>query len=679
MKRLHAHLVLPTLVIALLGSCNRAQSDTAKPATAETPAGAPEAGRKYLLETVGDAAVVQLYADGFDALTLREKTLIWHLYQAAIAGRDIYYDQKHRDALAMRGVLEAIVTHPQGIDAPTLAAVQQYTKLFWINNGPYNNLTARKFVLTISPAAFADAAKKAAQAGAAMPTAAGETVDAMLARLQPMFFDPAVDPIVTNKTPAPGDDILTASANNLYAGVSTRDLRGFKERYGLNSRLVKRGGKLVEEVYSMNGRYANEITRIVKHLEAAIPVAPEPTAHALRALIQWYRTGETADREKYDIAWVQDKASTVDTINGFIEVYLDARGVKGAYEGLVFYVNKEKTDRIRKFADNAQWFEDHMPYDAKYRKPNVKGIVANAIEVVVETGDSGPVTPVGINLPNDQRIREEYGSKSVSLTNVREASDAASPGSRGEFSWTPEEAERGRVHGALANELLTDMHEVIGHASGQQGSGAPRNPQEAIKEFFSALEEGRADLVGLYFIGDPKLVELGIVSAADQQALVLAMYESYTRNALVQLRRVREGTQIEEDHMRNRQMVVKWLMANTKAIESRTRDGKTYYVMADAKAFHEGVGRLLAEVQRIKSEGDFAAAKKLFDTHGIHFDAKLRDEVVARVDKLKLPSYMGFVMPKLTPVTGADGAITDVKMSYPMDLTAQMLEYAAAR
>jgi dipeptidyl-peptidase III len=321
-----------------------------------------------------------------------------------------------------------------------------------------------------------------------------------------------------------------------------------------------------------------------------------------------------------------------------------------------------------------------MPFDPKYRKPNVKGIVANAIDVVIETGDSGPVTPIGINLPNDQRIREEHGSKSVSLSNVNEAYDKSSSGSvRAEFSWTPEEADRSARFGTLAGELHTDMHEVIGHASGRQAQGFRGSPQDAIKEHFSALEEGRADLVGLYFIADPKLAELGIVAAADQEAIARTEYEGYTRNAIVQLRRVREGTQIEEDHMRNRQMVVRWLMANTKAIEVRERDNKTYYVMVDPALFREGVGRLLAEVQRIKSEGDYRAAAKLFDDHGIHFDAKLRDQVVTRVDALKLPSYTGFVMPKLSAVTDATGAVTDVKVSYPLDLTAQMLEFSGAR
>jgi dipeptidyl-peptidase-3 len=667
-----------TLLLAALvnvSACSSGREEAPSPAAAKPVA---ETGRKYLLEQIDDAAVIQLYADQFAALPLREKTLIWHLTQAALAGRDIFYDQKHRNALEMRRVLEAIVSHPTGVDPATLSEIQRYTKLFWINTGPYNNLTARKFVLKTTPPALAAAATAAARAGASFPTHANESLDQMLMRLGPMFFDPSVDPSVTNKTPGAGKDILSSSANNLYSGVSLADLRGFTEKYGLNSRLVKTNGKLVEEVYRVGGRYDAEIRQIITHLEAAIPFATESMANALRALIQWYRTGETADRVKYDIAWVGDKASPVDTINGFIEVYMDPRGIKGSWEALVFYVNKEKTERIQKFADNAQWFEDQMPYDAKYRKASVKGIVANAIDVVMETGDSGPVTPIGINLPNDQRIREEHGSKSVSLSNVREASDNAQPASmRTEFSWAPDEVDRSVKFGALAAELLTDMHEVIGHASGQQAAGFKGTPQEAIKEHFSALEEGRADLIGLYFMADPKLAELGILRAADQDGIVRAEYEAYTRNAIVQLRRVREGTQIEEDHMRNRQMIIRWLMANTKAIEQRTRDNKTYLAMADPKAFREGVGKLLAEVQRIKSEGDFAAAKALFETHGIHFEAALRDEVVKRVDSLNLPSYSGFVMPKLTAVKGSDGAITDVQISYPMDLTKQMLEFAA--
>ena len=657
-------------------SANTPLTDTVQPAAAAA-AEAP-ADRKYLLERVDDAAVVQLYADAFRELPLDQKVLIWHLYQAALAGRDIYYDQRYVHNLEMRDVLEEIITHPDGVDPKTLAEIQRYTKLFWLNTGPYNNLTARKFVLKTTPAELAAAAAAAAKAGARFPLKKGETLPAMLQRMEPLFFDATVDPIVTNKTPGDGKDILEASANNLYVNVSMKDVEDFRERYPLNSRLVKRAdGTLVEEVYKVGGRYDAEIRRIVQHLEAAIPHATADMARALRALVKWYQTGETADRVAYDVAWVEDKDSPVDTINGFVEVYMDPRGHKGAWEALVYFVNPEKTEHIRKLAAHAQWFEDRMPWAPQYRKQGVQGITANAIDVVVEAGDSGPITPIGINLPNDQEIREKHGSKSVSLSNVTEAYDkSTSAAFRREFAWTAEEAARAEKWSSVASELTTNMHEVIGHASGRISEKLKGSPQTALKEQYSALEEARADLVALYFIPDPKLVELGILEAEDHEEIVLAEYEAYTRNALAQLRRIREGTQIEEDHMRNRQMIVRWLMANTKAIDVRARDGKTYYVMVDAKAFREGVGQLLAEVQRIKAEGDYEASKKLFETFGVHFDAKLRDEVVARVEKLNVPSYTGFVQPRLRAVTGPDGGIADVEISYPLDLTAQMLEYS---
>jgi dipeptidyl-peptidase-3 len=321
-----------------------------------------------------------------------------------------------------------------------------------------------------------------------------------------------------------------------------------------------------------------------------------------------------------------------------------------------------------------------MPWDPAYRREGVRGVSGKAVEVVVETGHAGPVTPVGINLPNDQLVRERYGSKSVSLANVAEAYEKATPrGFRREFSWTTEEADRAEKWAAIAGELLTSMHEVIGHGSGRIEAALNGNPQAFLREHYSALEETRADLVGLYFLPDPKVVELGLVPAADHQEVVLAAYEAYARNALVQLRRVREGTQIEEDHMRNRQTVVRWLMANSTAIEVRWRDGKTFYVMTDATAFREGVGRLLAEVQRVKATGDYAAAASLIDAYGVHFDAALRDEVVARVEALDLPSYTGFVMPRLEPVQNEAGETVDIAISYPMDFAAQMLEYSGKR
>lgn len=634
--------------------------------------------RKYLLETVDDAAVVQVYADSFKDLPLEQKKLTWHLYQAAIAARDIYYDQRHAQALEMRDLIEAIVATPNAAPADVQAKITHYCKLFWLNTGPYHNLTARKFTLGCSPEELVNAAKKAAEAGAKLPLKQGESVELLVSRLAPMLFDPNHQLIVTNKTPGEGKDILAESANNLYVGVRMDDLKGFNERYALNSRLIKHGGSLIEEPYKVGGLYDAQIRAVIGHLQEAIKVAPPATAKALQALVKAYETGEDADRVAYDIAWVQDKSALVDTINYFTEVYLDARGKKGAHEAIVSFVNPAKTEAIRKIAAQAAFFETNMPTDAKYKKPNVQGITANAIDVVVETGDAGPVTPIGINLPNDQAIREKHGSKSVSLSNIIEAYDKSTPpGLRTEFAWTPEEATRSEKFGGLAQDLTVNMHEVIGHASGRISEKLGGKPQDVLKEQYSALEEARADLVALYYIADPKMVELGLVKAADHHDVILAEYEYYARNALVQLRRVRTGDQLEEDHMRNRQMIVRWLMAHTKAIETRTRDNKTYLVMVDKDAFRAGVATLLAEVQRIKSEGDYEAAKKLFETYGIHFDPKLRDEVLARVDKLKLPAYTGFIMPRLEPVRDASGQITDVSISYPQDLTRQMLEYSA--
>ncbi len=633
--------------------------------------------RRYLLEQIDDAAVVQYYADGFDALPLDQKVLTWHLYQAALAGRDIYFDQRYRHALEMREIIEEIVTHPAGIAPDLLAEIRRYTKLFWINSGPHVNITARKFVLRCAPDAFRGAAEIAARNGARFPLRQGESVAAMLERLHEAFFSPDVDPLVTHKTPGEGRDILASSANNLYSGVTMADLDGFAEQYGLNSRLVKQNGHLVEEVCRVAGRYTDEISRVVRHLQAAVTIAPPPMRRALEALIRFYETGENEDRVTYDVAWVEDKDSPVDTINGFIEVYLDARGVKGAWEALVFYVNQEKTESLRRLADAAAWFEVRMPWDPRWRRSDVVGVSARAIDVVVETGEAGPMTAIGINLPNDQRIREAHGSKSVSLANINEAYDKAQlPAYRREFSWSEDEVGRAEKWGAVAGEVTTAIHEVLGHGSGRVADHLEGQPQLALKEQYSALEETRADLVALYFLPDRKIAEIGMVPEEHQAEIVQAEYEAYARNALQQLRRVRQGTTIEEDHMRNRQMIVNWLLANTKAIEVRRRDGKTYYAMVDPVAFREGSGRLLAEVQRIKSEGDYDAARALFEEFGIHFDPALRDEIVARVDRLNLPSYTGFVQPKLDAVFDTAGEITDVRISYPEDLERQMLEYS---
>jgi dipeptidyl-peptidase-3 len=634
--------------------------------------------RVYLLERVGEAAIAQIYADGFESLTASERRLAWHLSEAALWGRDIYYDQRYRYGLEMREFLEQVLLHADGIPAPVLAEVTRYTKLFWLNSGPFNNLTARKFVLALSAEQLHASALQAARNGARLPAAAGESLDDLLARLGPAFLDPAFDPVVTNKNPGAGEDLLAASANNLYEGVTLADLAAFEERYPLNSRLVKRDGRLVEEVYGIRGRYGAYLSRIVAHLEAARPIASPAMRAALDALIAWYRTGDDEARRAYDTAWVADQHSTVDTINGFIEVYMDPRGHKGAWEGLVYYVNRQKTEAVQRIADHAQWFEDHMPWDPAYRRRDVQGVTARAIDVVVETGDSGPLTPIGINLPNDQAIREVFGSKSVSLSNVLDAYDRSLPaGYRTEFSWTPEEAARAERWSTLTNELSTNLHEVIGHGSGLVEPQLGGAPQAFLREHYSALEETRADLIALYFIADAKMIELDLVPADGFDEVVLAEYEAYARNALVQLRRVREGTTLEEDHMRNRQAIVMWLIANTGAVERRVRDGKFYFVVVDVAAFRAGVGRLLHEVQRIKAQGDYEAARALFERYGIVFDPAIRDDVVRRVDALGLPSYTGFVMPALEPVRDASGTLVDVAIRHPRDFAAQMLAYSA--
>ena len=633
--------------------------------------------RQYLLEQIDDAAVVQYYADGFDALPLDQKVLAWHLSQAALAGRDIYYDQRYVHSLEMREVLEEILTHAAGIEPDTLAEIRRYAKLFWIHSGPHNTLTARKFVLRCGARAFRDAAEIAGRNGARFPLGDGESVADLIARLERPFFDPASDAMVTNKAPGPGRDILAESANNLYRGVTMAEVQQFEERHALNSRLVKADGRLVEEVYQVGGRYDAAIRAIVRHLQAALPYAPPPSRHALEALVRWYETGDDTDRAKYDIAWVQDKYAPIDTVNGFIENYLDPRGVKGAWEALVFYENAGKTESCRRLAEAAPWFEVRMPWDPQWRRSDVVGVTARAIDVIVETGEAGPVTAIGVNLPNDQRIREVYGSKSMMLANITEAYEKSQvPAFRREFCWSDAEVTRAEKWGAVAADATTAIHEVLGHGSGRVSDRLNGQPQLFLKEHYSAVEEARADLVALYFLPDRRMGEFGLVPAAEQDEVVLTEYEAYARNALVQLRRVREGTTLEEDHMRNRQLIVHWLMAETDAIEKRVRDGKTYYVCVNVGSFREGAGRLLGEIQRIKAEGDYDAAKRLFERHGVHVDASLRDEIVERVDRLKLPSYTAFVQPRLEAVTDAAGLIVDVRVSYPLDLERQMLEYS---
>lgn len=646
--------------------------------------------RPYLLERVDDAAVVRVYADGFERLSPRERALCWHLYQAAVAGRPIYYQQRCAEGLDILQLGEELLTHSDGIDAETLAELRRYTKLVWIHSSPYHNTTARKFCLNLSPTQLVRAIETATRSGAKPSRIEGESAGALVARLGPMLFDSAYKPMVTAKSTVNGLDIVQASAATFYgSGVSLRRLEGFEERFALNSTIVARpDGSLEELPWRMGlpaegvpaGLYAAEIRSIVGHLEAALPLASEPMLRALEAQVRFYRTGERVDRVAYDVAWVADTASSVDTVNSFVEVYVDPRGVKGAWEGIVSYEDPKKAAQIKAIASNAQWFEDHMPYAPEFRKPDVVGISARSIDVIVETGDSGPITPIGINLPNDPWVREHHGSKSVSLANVIEAQDrSASPRARAEFVWDASELARAERWQSHVWDMLVNMHEVIGHASGRQAPDRTGDAAQWIREFYSTLEETRADLVALWFIADPKLQELGLIE--DVAAASLACYEQYVRNGgLQQLRRVPEGDSLEEDHMRNRQLIVRWIEERDPAALARAvRDGKTYLRVLDASRFRAACGELLALVQKLKSTGDYEGAKALIERYGVRFEPALRDEILARYAELDVPAYSAFVFPHLEAIRDEQGLVVDARLSYPASLEEQMLEWSGRR
>lgn len=632
--------------------------------------------RKHLLERIDDTGVIQLYADGFDELPLQQKLLCYHLSNAAVAGRDIFIDQKFRHSLAIRDLLEELFMHRQNMSPGTQQEIERYTKLFWLNNGIHDHLTTRKRILKLDLTAFRGALQSAQKAGAKLPSAH------VVAELFDHMTNPRSFFSCTNKSPKDDGDLLIESCNNLYVGVQLDDLEGFKERYPLNSRLVKVNGQLQEQVYRIGdpgrgippGLYAKQLAQVNKHLQLALSVAPPKTGAALKHLIEYYKTGDPGDWRKYNIAWVGDKTNTVDCINGFVEVYLDARGMKGGWEAVVSFVNPAMAKDIKKLAKEAQWFEDRMPWDPKFRKKKVRGITANAITVIMEAGDSGPMTPIGINLPNESDIRRDHGSKSVNLSNVVSGYNSARSGggALAEFAWTPEEVERAKEYGEHSGDVHTNLHEVVGHASGQIMPEIT-NPAQRLGRYYSTLEEGRADLIGLYWIVDPKMQEMGIIPNDDAG---LAEYEGYARNALLQLRRVPVGGKVEEDHMRNRQLIVHWLIAHTDAVKVEKRDGKTFYRVTSAASFRAGSARLLAEIMRIKATGDFKAGKKLVDTYGTKVDPKLHAEVLSRLSSLDLVSSSGFVMPELKVERGADGEITDVKVYYPMDLAAQMLRFS---
>ncbi|MBI2429648.1 MAG: peptidase M49 [Ignavibacteriales bacterium] len=652
--------------------------------------------RQYTIEKiqmgdVGPVRIVQLYADGFEKLTLKEKVLTYYLAQAAIAARDIAIDQRHRYALEVRDLIEAVYTHPKGIDKKVYENIVLYTKFFWVNNSMYDNITARKFVMPCTFDQFKMALQTAIKNGAKISLSAGETLDQKLERLLPSMFDPAFEPTQTNKTP--GQDMIAGSANNLYVGTNFAEVDAWakagNEKNDLNSKVVKENGQLVEKVYRAGnkhlggtvepGLYATDLHVAISYLEKAKEYASNPLqAENISKLIKYYQTGDLKDWREYNIGWVKETESQVDMIHGFVEVYLDARGAKGQFESVINFANPELTELFQKVGTNAQYFEDRMPWADQYKKKDVKPLKYTVINVVVETGDAGPVSAIGINLPNEQDVREQYGSKSVTLYNIVDAYEKT--GGKDilkEFAFDKNEVASQDKYGSLADNMHTALHEVLGHASGKVSPNLKVDPQAALPGYYSTLEEARADLVALYHIWDPKLVEIGIIP--NTMEVVKAMYDKEVRNAcLVQLQRVPKGhDQLEEDHMKNRQMIAHWLLKNADCIERIENNGKSYFRITSYEKMRNGVGKLLAEIQRIKSEGDFAAAKTLIDTYGLKIDTALRDQVLVRMEKLDRAVYTGFVMPKLEPVKNKNGEISDVKISYPLDLGKQMLEYSS--
>ena len=645
----------------------------------EAPAEAP---REYLVEQVGKTAIVRLYADGFEQLDVKDKILAYYLYQAAIAGRDICYDQNYRHALEIRDMLEEMVTHPEGINPAVLKGITDYTKLFWANTCQYDVRTMVKFIPEVSYEDFLNAATIALANGADFRLKEGEALEDKLSRLRQSIFDAEYEPMVTNKNPPPGQDVITGSANNLYEGVTEAELKTYKEKYPLNSKVVKVDRRIVEQVYRAGtdgikpGLYAEPLREVISNLEKAIPYAGPLQQETLQHLITYFKTGDPGDFRKYNIAWVGDDP-IIDTINGFIEVYKDARGVKGEYEALVSFVDQNKTKMMKDIAVQAQYFEERQPWDEKYKKTEFQIPVSNAISVLIAVGGAGPISPAGINLPNAQDIRETYGSKNFLLTNAMEARSKAVAGRVvDEFALTEEERELSRQYGGVASDVLVALHEIIGHGSGKVSEELTADPSEYLKEYYSTMEEARADVVALYHIWDPKLVEIGVLPSPRSAE---AAYHSYARGDLLMLRRIKTGDRLEEDHMRGEHMIVNYLKDKVGAIEEVTVEGKIYLVVKDMQMMKEGVGELLAELMRIKAEGDYEAIKELVDTYGIKINTEWRDQVIQRTEAINYPSQAALIMPRLIPVLDESGEIVDITISHTDDFTTQNLEYSAKK
>lgn len=641
-----------------------------------------------IVERVGDTGFLQLQAESFRHLDARHQALAYWLTQAAIAIDPIIYDQLSAYGLRQKRLLEGIVGRDEVAGDAAFGKIRDYALLFWANRGNHNETTGLKFVPAFTREELLRAALQAQQHGAfesgwadLPPLASGDAVRRELSDLDRAFFDPAFEPTITAKTPPPGLDILQASANTFYHGVSLADLKSFTEKYPLNSRVVKGpDGVIREEVYRAGtpdgrvppGLYATFLKRAIEYLEKARPLADPPQATVIGDLIKFYQTGDPADWLRFGADWVRNDA-VVDFANGFIEVYRDARGAKGSSQSFVTVTDRPVTDAMVKLAQNAAYFEQHAPWDARYKKQSFQAPVVKAVEVLIETGDFH-VTTIGDNLPNENEIHEMYGTKNFLLLGSSHALSAAgSDRTLQEFAASPEEVARGEKYGEEAEDLLTAMHEVIGHGSGKLSERLVGGAGAYLKEYSSTLEEARADLMGLWNVWDPKLQELGLVQ--EQDAVARTMYDGAARVALTQLRRIPTGDIIEEDHQRNRQLIVNYIIDKTGAIERFDRDGKSYIRVKDYQQMREGVGMLLKELMRIKAEGDYAAIKALVDQYGVHFNPALRDQVVARYKSLNLPTYWAGINTRLTADVDAQGKVTAVRMTYPRDAVQQYLEY----
>ena len=665
-----------------LGGC--ARKDSAVEERARTGGAASS-----LVERVGSTGFLQLEADSFSKLTAREQALAYWLSQASIAVDPIIYDQLSRYGLREKRLLEALVSHPEGIKPEVMTKIVAFTKLFWGNKGNHNDTTAQKFLPDFTFEELQEAGAQAMRNGLHIgdPYGTGKPINTEadfvgeITDLKPALFDPNFEQTVTAKSPQGSSDILQASANNFYAGVRLVDLKGFHERYPLDSQLAKINGKLVERVYRAGtpdgrippGMYAQFLGKAVECFEKARAYAEPGQDKVIDDLIRFYRSGEPEDWLRFGASWVQNNAN-VDFANGFIEVYRDARGAKGTSQSFVSITDQRVNALMLKIADNAQYFEDRAPWDAKYKKQGVKPPMAKAVETIVETGDFH-VTTVGDNLPNENEIHEKYGSKSFLFTgSTRAFAHAVGYTSLEEFAYSPEEIARAKKYGDEAEDLETALHEIIGHGSGKLNPKLTHEAAYYLKEYSSTLEEARADLMALWNAFDPKLQELGLISSPDEAK---AMYDASARVALTQLRSILKGDTIEEDHQRNRQLIVNYIIDKTGAIARVERDGKQYITVRDYDKMHQGVGLLLAELMRIKGEGDYEAIKALVDKYGVRFDTAVRDQIVARYKKLNLPTYWTGINPMPEAKLGSNGEPVTVTISYPRDYVKEQLGYAA--